>query len=46
MNEKNYKELTVFILCALVFLVLLCINPLITLFVVWIVFGLWDSLIH
>lgn len=46
MNRKNDKELSVAIICLVVFIVLLCINPLITLCVAWIAFELWDSLIH
>ena len=31
MNENNYKQMTVFIICVLVFIVLLCISPFYTL---------------
>ena len=46
MNRKNDKDLSVAIICLVVFIVLLCINPVITLLVAWIGFELWDSLIH
>ena len=31
MNENNYKQMTLFIICVLVFIVLLCVNPFYTL---------------
>lgn len=46
MNEKNNKDFSVAIICLVVFIVMLCINPVITLLVAWIGFELWDSLIH